>query len=196
MLYITYCNTRTNKNQHFFCDFFNKNELSFRLVIVYNRDWDNEENYDGKNPGYLWKKDDDPGHQEIYENEELRQMLFGEFVRKKRREKKLSIRVLAEEIGISPVYQSSIETGKRYAPSYEVLQRIAELFKLEGEELALFYDLASESASEKTVPMDIVAYINENEDIRVLIRAARDNKISGDEIRKLISKSKKSKTRG
>ena len=51
-------------------------------------------------------------------------MLFGEFVRLKRRAKKLSIRVLAEMLGISPVYQSSIETGKRYAPSYEILQRM------------------------------------------------------------------------
>ena len=121
-------------------------------------------------------------------------MLFGEYVRKKRREKKLSIRLFAEQVGISPVYQSSIETGKRYAPSYEVLQRMAELFELDENEQALFYDLAGASASEKTVPMDIVTFINENERIRVIIRAARDGKISDEDITRLMKKIKKTKT--
>ena len=121
-------------------------------------------------------------------------MLFGEYVRKKRREKKLSIRLFAEQVGISPVYQSSIETGKRYAPSYEVLQRMAELFELDENEQALFYDLAGASASEKTVPMDIVTFINENERIRVIIRAARDGKISDEDITRLKKKIKKTKT--
>ena len=121
------------------------------------------------------------------------EMLFGEFVRLKRRAKKLSIRVLAEMLGISPVYQSSIETGKRYAPSYEILQRMVSLFGLDEDEQAYFYDLASESASEKTVPMDIVTYINDNEHIRALIRAARDGKVSDDEILRLVNKAKKRK---
>ena len=121
-------------------------------------------------------------------------MLFGEYVRKKRREKKLSIRLFAEQVGISPVYQSSIETGKRYAPSYEVLQRMAELFELDENEQALFYDLAGASASEKTVPMDIVTFINENERIRVIIRAERDGKISDEDITRLMKKIKKTKT--
>lgn len=121
------------------------------------------------------------------------EMLFGEFVRQKRREKELSIRVLAEMLGISPVYQSSIETGKRYAPSYEILQRMVSLFGLDEDEQAYFYDLASESASEKTVPMDIVTYINDNEHIRALIRAARDGKVSDDEILRLVNKAKKRK---
>ena len=120
-------------------------------------------------------------------------MLFGEFVRLKRRAKKLSIRVLAEMLGISPVYQSSIETGKRYAPSYEILQRMVSLFGLDEDEQAYFYDLASESVSEKTVPMDIVTYINDNEHIRALIRAARDGKVSDDEILRLVNKAKKRK---
>lgn len=118
-------------------------------------------------------------------------MLFGEYVRQKRREKKLSIRVLAEMLGISPVYQSSIETGKRYAPSYEILQRMASLFGLNEDEQAYFYDLASESASEKTVPMDIVTYINDNEHIRVLIRAVRDGKVSDEDILRLVNKAKR-----
>ena len=99
-----------------------------------------------------------------------------------------------EQVGISPVYQSSIETGKRYAPSYEVLQRMAELFELDENEQALFYDLAGASASEKTVPMDIVTFINENERIRVIIRAARDGKISDEDITRLMKKIKKTKT--
>lgn len=119
------------------------------------------------------------------------QMLFGEFVRQKRREKKLSIREFAGMVGISPVYQSSIETGKRYAPSYELQQRMVSLFELNADEQAVFYDLASASASEKTVPMDIAAYINSNEPIRALIRAARDGKVSEAEILKLVSKARK-----
>ena len=111
-------------------------------------------------------------------------MVFGEFVRQKRREKKLSVRALAEVLGISPVYQSSIETGKRSAPSYDVLTPA---------ESAAFYDMASESCSDKTVAMDIVEYINEHEEIRTLIRAARDDKISQADIEKLNAKAAKPK---
>lgn len=120
-------------------------------------------------------------------------MVFGEFVRQKRREKKLSVRALAEVLGISPVYQSSIETGKRSAPSYDVLRRMELEFALAPVESAAFYDMASESCSDKTVAMDIVEYINENEEIRTLIRAARDGKISQTDIGKLNAKAAKPK---
>lgn len=76
-------------------------------------------------------------------------MVFGDFIRQKRKTQRLSVRALAEIIGISPVYQSSIETGKRSAPSYEVLKRMEKEFALTSEESALFYDLASESCSKK-----------------------------------------------
>ncbi|MER2079977.1 MAG: helix-turn-helix transcriptional regulator [Ruminococcus sp.] len=122
-------------------------------------------------------------------------MVFGDFIRQKRKTQRLSVRALAEIIGISPVYQSSIETGKRSAPSYEVLKRMEKEFALTSEESALFFDLASESCSEKTVPMDIVEYINDNAQIRSLIRAARDGRVSDADIVKLLTKAEKARKR-
>lgn len=41
---------------------------------------------------------------------------FGEFIKEKRIRSEHSLKEVAKEIGISAVYQSSIETGKRPAP--------------------------------------------------------------------------------
>ena len=39
--------------------------------------------------------------------------------------------------------------------------------------------------------MDIVTYINDNEHIRALIRAARDGKVSDEDILRLVNKAKR-----
>ena len=39
---------------------------------------------------------------------------FGEFVKAKRQEKEISLRKLAEELGIVPAYMSDIEKGRRF----------------------------------------------------------------------------------
>ena len=50
---------------------------------------------------------------------------FGEFVKAKRQEKELSLRKLAEELGIVPAYMSDIEKGRRYPPDKDKIYKIA-----------------------------------------------------------------------
>ena len=49
---------------------------------------------------------------------------FGDFIKEKRARCNYSLKYVAEIIGISNVYQSSIEAGKRPAPSYDVLMKL------------------------------------------------------------------------
>ena len=52
---------------------------------------------------------------------------FGDFIKEKRARCNYSLKYVAEIIGISNVYQSSIEAGKRPAPSYDVLMKFLTL---------------------------------------------------------------------
>ena len=115
---------------------------------------------------------------------------FGEYVRKRRIERNLTLRAMAKILGISPVYQSSIESGKRPAPKYELLQKMVEALDLNDVQKAKFYDLASQSATGKSAPQDIVDHINANQQIRDIIRASRDGNLPDMEITRLWNKIK------
>lgn len=97
---------------------------------------------------------------------------------------------MAKILGISPVYQSSIESGKRPAPKYELLQKMVEALDLNDVQKAKFYDLASQSATGKSAPQDIVDHINANQQIRDIIRASRDGNLPDMEITRLWNKIK------
>lgn len=59
---------------------------------------------------------------------------FGEFIRKTRDERDISLREMAALIGCSPAFLSDIELGKRY-PADKFLTRIAETLKVKKSEL-------------------------------------------------------------
>ena len=56
-------------------------------------------------------------------------MNIGEFIRRKRKEKKLTLKQLADEIGLSQTYLSQIELGDRKA-SPEIIKKLAKVFNL------------------------------------------------------------------
>lgn len=103
-------------------------------------------------------------------------------------DRNLTLRTLAKIIGISPVYQSSIESGKRPAPKYELLQRMVEALDLNDVQKARFYDLAGQTTVAKSAPPDIVDHINANQQIRDIIRASRDGNLPDTEITNLWNK--------
>ena len=55
---------------------------------------------------------------------------FGEAVHRLRRQKGVSQKQMAAAIGVSPAYLSALEHGKRGAPSFEFLQRVAGYFNV------------------------------------------------------------------
>lgn len=103
--------------------------------------------------------------------------LFGEYLSQKRKQRKLSMRLFAKKLGVSFSYLSSIESGQRQAPKYEILQKMVEILGLTEIEKSFFYDYAALSNNKGTIPPDIIEYVNNNKIIRDIIRAARDGKI-------------------
>ena len=70
---------------------------------------------------------------------------FGETVRKLRSTKGVSQKQMAQAIGVSPAYLSALEHGKRGAPSFDFIQRVAGYFNIiwdEAEELLFIAGLS------------------------------------------------------
>lgn len=88
---------------------------------------------------------------------------FGDFIKEKRARCNYSLKYVAEIIGISNVYQSSIEAGKRPAPSYDVLMKLRDALKLNDDEFGEMLDLAAESKNSRAVAYDLADYINQND---------------------------------
>lgn len=96
---------------------------------------------------------------------------FGEFVSERRKEKKISLRRMAELLDLSPAYWSDIEKGRRNPPNINKLQEIAKLLGLSHDELDEMIDMASEDRDE--IPMDLPDYIKESNLARTALRKAR-----------------------
>ena len=102
---------------------------------------------------------------------------FGEFVEQKRKEKQISIRQLADMIGISPSYVSAVEKGRRNPYDKSKLDKLIKIFCLTKKETDEMYELAGKSKIVKandTVSADISSYIRENDYVGVALRTARD----------------------
>ncbi|NFN85900.1 helix-turn-helix transcriptional regulator [Clostridium sporogenes] len=96
---------------------------------------------------------------------------FGEFVSERRKEKKISLRRMAELLDLSPAYWSDIEKGRRNPPNINKLQEIANILGLSHDELDDMIDIASEDRDE--IPMDLPDYIKESNLARTALRKAR-----------------------
>ena len=100
---------------------------------------------------------------------------FGELVKKYRGNK--SLQTLGSEIGVTASYLSDIEKGNRI-PSVDKVDKLIEVFKLEGKVKNQFYDLvADESPNKYKVSGDIAEYIMKNDYLRELIRLAKEKNV-------------------
>jgi transcriptional regulator with XRE-family HTH domain len=100
---------------------------------------------------------------------------FGEYIKARREILGKSIRGLAQELGMTPVYLSDIEKGNRYAPE-KYLERMIEILRISGDDIDFFYDLAGKSRND--IFPDLIEYIGKTEIARVALRKARDLNIS------------------
>lgn len=101
---------------------------------------------------------------------------FGNFIRQKRTEQNITLRKLANDIGIVPAYMSDIEKGRRYPPDKEKLFKIADVLGFSEDERNIMFDLAAREKVD-TVSQDISDYIMDEDIVRVALRVARDNNI-------------------
>lgn len=97
---------------------------------------------------------------------------FGEFLQKKREERQITLRGMAEKLKMSAPYLSDIEKGRRNPPEMDKLQLIAQILGLTDEENAIMLDLAGKMRN--TVAPDLPEYIMERDYVSAALRTARD----------------------
>lgn len=102
---------------------------------------------------------------------------FGIFLKEKRQQNGLSLRALGKYVELSHIYLYNIESGKKAPPSDDVIKRLANALNLDEKSRLLFFDIAAKCKSDADgsnyyIPVDISRYINENEDVKNVIREA------------------------
>ena len=122
----------------------------------------------------------------------MMQYTFGSFVRQRRMALGLSLRSLAAQTGLSPVYMSNIETDRRAAPGRSSLERLAQELRLTGWELEQFYDLAAKSKA-NGISADLPGYIMEKDIVRAALRTAREVDATDEEWQEFIDRITKSR---
>ena len=97
---------------------------------------------------------------------------FGEFLQRKRTEKQITLRKMAEMIGITTPYLTDIEKDRRNPPEMEKLELISQILMLNDEDKTTMYDLAGKKRN--SVAPDLPDYIMEHDYVSAALRTARD----------------------
>ena len=104
--------------------------------------------------------------------------MFGAFLKEKRNEREISIRPLAEKVGISAGHYCDIETGRRSPADREFLDSIIKILNLGNEDKQTLYDLWGKARSAS--PPDLTDYINESKAARIALRVAKEKASDAD----------------
>jgi transcriptional regulator with XRE-family HTH domain len=96
---------------------------------------------------------------------------FGAFLKNKRNERGITVRLMAEKVNVTFGYYSDIESGRRSPIDLEFLGKIVSILMLSYEDTQIIYDLAGKARS--VAPPDLTGYINENQKVRVALRLAK-----------------------
>lgn len=97
---------------------------------------------------------------------------FGEFLQKKRVEKKLTLRKMADLLGLTAPYLVDIEKSRRNPPELSKLEQIAEILELTTGEKETMFDLAGKMRD--SVAPDLPDYIMSRSYVAAALRTARD----------------------
>ena len=98
--------------------------------------------------------------------------VFGAFLKEKRNERTITIRAMAELIGVGYGYYSDIESGRRTPLDLEFLDRIISVLRLSDDDGEKLFDLAGKAR--EAAPPDLTGYINTTEKARVALRVAKE----------------------
>lgn len=116
---------------------------------------------------------------------------FGAFIARKRLEKDVKLRPIAEKLGVSVTYLSDIIKGRRNPPDIDGLEALAEILGLSKEEHDEMMDLAGRER--KQVSPDLPDYIMDESlpSVRVALRKAKSQHLGDDfwqEVNQIIDK--------
>lgn len=116
-------------------------------------------------------------------------LTFGKFIEKKRKEKRITLKDMAEKLSISSPYLSDVEKGRRDSLDLDKLNTIAEVLEMSEEERSYMMDLAGKQRN--IVPPDLPEYILRNPGVSVALRKARDMDVKEEEWLKFIEELEK-----
>ncbi|MFH0703205.1 MAG: helix-turn-helix transcriptional regulator [bacterium] len=88
---------------------------------------------------------------------------FGEYIKKLRENRGLSLREVEKKVGVSYAYISQVEKGERNIPSLKILEKLAEAY---GVSISSLNKVAGESFEEKEIEVDKI----ENPNLKFLCR--------------------------
>jgi transcriptional regulator with XRE-family HTH domain len=97
---------------------------------------------------------------------------FGDFLQRKRTERQITLRKMAELLGFSAPYLTDIEKDRRNPPEMEGLEQISRILNLSEDERAVMFDLAGKKRN--AVAPDLPEYIIERDYVAAALRTARD----------------------
>lgn len=125
----------------------------------------------------------------------LNNNLFGTFLKEKRLQKGMSLRELADRVGIAHTYLMNIENGVKQPPSDKVLIQLEKALLLDNNNKEFFYELAArikEQNNESNIytAADIASYLKKNSQAKLLIRKANELGYSNDFWDELLQKLK------
>lgn len=116
---------------------------------------------------------------------------FGAFIARKRLEKDIKLRPIAEKLGVSITYLSDIIKGRRNPPDIDGLEKLAQALNLNEQERGEMLDLAGRER--KQVSPDLPDYIMDESlpNVRVALRRAKSQGLGDDfwqEVNQIIDK--------
>ncbi|NCB71005.1 MAG: XRE family transcriptional regulator [Clostridia bacterium] len=97
---------------------------------------------------------------------------FGEFLKRKREEKQISLRELARRLEVSAPFLSDVENNRRAPLTEERLSTLAEVLNLSEAEKAEMYDIVGHQKG--LLAPDLNPYVNDRPYVNAALRTARN----------------------
>ena len=116
---------------------------------------------------------------------------FGEFINKKRVEKKITLRKMADMLGVSAPFLTDVEKDRRNPFDMEKLTQLAKILNLSKEENAQMLDLAGKKRN--AVAPDLPEYIMARDYVSAALRTARDLDAGEEEWNRFVEELRKRK---
>lgn len=135
----------------------------------------NEHRYKSENAKKLKSEKQSENEKKSENKEKVKIMMyanFGEFISRKRVEKKITLRKMADMLGVSAPFLTDVEKDRRNPFDMEKLTQLAQILNLSKEENAQMLDLAGKKRN--AVAPDLPEYIMERDYVSAALRAARD----------------------
>lgn len=116
---------------------------------------------------------------------------FGDFISRKRIEKKITIRKMADMLGVSAPFLTDVEKDRRNPFDIEKLNQLAHILELTKEEKDEMFNLAGKKRN--AVAPDLPEYIMQRDYVSAALRTARDLDAGEEEWQRFVEELKKRK---